>query len=1155
MSERERARLAVIPTLHQLYCAGHPPLISESVVDMVAKQCGYDLDACVAMLGEMVPQEHYQQHQQPQSQPQRQHQPQPHAPPQPAIDGDGWEQLPPELMRPAEEPEEEERKQGPPPPQAARSAHPPGFKHTAAASASGNGAQLSIPAFKATAVPAQSNTPYVLTTPGAPPSLKSAIAAAAAEAAASVAASVASKPNGPSQRGIKTFLAPQVKPHQQAKQQQQQQQQQQQVWQQHKQPQPAQQPQSQPQQPASVWQKHAPAPRPAPRAPWSKVAGAGSSATQQTPPTAQQEDVDDEAANYRYTGPTLSRTVSARSAVSSSSVAEHAVEDAEALYDSDANDEEATELLKRARPSTRGAAANSSATYTGFESQPYFEMNPHLVESLPPLLPVPSIPAHTVLDPEAPSAALIDEDEEQGEDGAGSGVVRSSPAHPAHPLHALYLQLNEDAPPEMPDQGLSWRQFAGDSAAASVPSSLLAASSDAIAEHSLPDEAVPLEEMTPAQALAWQQQQEASSRQSKKQAAAWLRQHEADKRAIRVAGALVPPTEAERIAQEREEAELAEALRRVAESEAAAAELERLNLTAAPSDIPHMPRLSRADQRHSQERLQADPSRLVSFLTQLFAADVEPAVIRAVVESVLASAPPLPDERGVAQRERGREEEHDYRDLAAECCDTLLAIIDEEAEEEHAAVAEAEAEERAFAESAAAQQQSQPQPRGGKAWRKQRAAEQASAAAASSVPFVAAAVQMTDAEIAARMAEDPTFDPNELANADASADALAAATRASLPPEPVQRNKRGHVVVNRAATPNFWANYGSNNNNVRAGGRAQAAQAAAASSASLASVAPDLGAQWRLQALRHAFPLVDSDLLEQTFVANQFSFERAKAHLCELFPGSLVDNTPLARPQPVHTPWAAQSQHHSKIISTSATDAARGVVTEERLAAEARAKQAHYDLPDGVYEASGHLSDEALEAALGPLLDGRGASAVSVDASSSEESLRALADVHAARRRAYFGAAASAFSRGQGAVASQLASRGRAERSELQRAQSAAVLATIVAHNAFGAGPASSPSSAGVRRSDATATLDFHGLRVAEALRVLAFVLARQRRRMLAGGMGSASATLQLITGVGNHSERGRARLQPALLDFLRRQPHAQCSTSTPGVIQVHLTR
>jgi NEDD4-binding protein 2 len=311
--------------------------------------------------------------------------------------------------------------------------------------------------------------------------------------------------------------------------------------------------------------------------------------------------------------------------------------------------------------------------------------------------------------------------------------------------------------------------------------------------------------------------------------------------------------------------------------------------------------------------------------------------------------------------------------------------------------------------------------------------------------------------------------------------------------------------------------------------------------------------------LRNAFPLVDSEVLDATFVAHHFSFSAARAHLAELFPGSLVEH-PSARPQPVPTPWAAQSQHHSKVATTSAADAARGIITEQRVAAEQRNKQgggAAYDLPDGIEEASGGLSDAALEAMLGPLLDGKGgvgaaaAAPSSVDGASSEHSLRALADVHSARRRAYFGAAASAFSRGQGAVASQLASRGRAERAELQRAQSAAVLATFVAHNnnAAAAGRLRVEGGGG---GSGTTTLDFHGLRVAEALRVLAFVLARQRRR-LASGSGNGSNTLHLVTGVGNHSQGGRARLQPALLDYLRRQ-QVHCNTTTPGVIQVHLT-
>jgi len=50
LTATERLREELMPTLHELY----GELLTESVIDMVAKQCGYDLDSCIATMGDMV---------------------------------------------------------------------------------------------------------------------------------------------------------------------------------------------------------------------------------------------------------------------------------------------------------------------------------------------------------------------------------------------------------------------------------------------------------------------------------------------------------------------------------------------------------------------------------------------------------------------------------------------------------------------------------------------------------------------------------------------------------------------------------------------------------------------------------------------------------------------------------------------------------------------------------------------------------------------------------------------------------------------------------------------------------------------------------------------------------------------------------------------
>jgi DNA-nicking Smr family endonuclease len=235
--------------------------------------------------------------------------------------------------------------------------------------------------------------------------------------------------------------------------------------------------------------------------------------------------------------------------------------------------------------------------------------------------------------------------------------------------------------------------------------------------------------------------------------------------------------------------------------------------------------------------------------------------------------------------------------------------------------------------------------------------------------------------------------------------------------------------------------------------------------------------------------------------ANNFNYEKSHIHLRELFPNASHQTV---RPAPVDRPWSAKSVHHSKVTSTSTQQAERGIITEERVAAEHGFTKRSANVS--------HLSDEFLDEALGPLLDGRHAAVTSTMSGTQGDSLRNQHTFHAARRAAYFSAAVGAFNRGQHGVAKEMAGKGQSEQHQLYDAQATAVVEIFKLQNL----------------NQERNVYDLHGLQVAESLRLLDFLLRRQRKQGV--------KEIRVICGVGYHSAGGvaKARLAPAVISYLR---------------------
>ena len=85
---------------------------------------------------------------------------------------------------------------------------------------------------------------------------------------------------------------------------------------------------------------------------------------------------------------------------------------------------------------------------------------------------------------------------------------------------------------------------------------------------------------------------------------------------------------------------------------------------------------------------------------------------------------------------------------------------------------------------------------------------------------------------------------------------------------------------------------------------------------------------------------------------------------------------------------------------------------------------------------------------------------------------------------------------------------------------------------------------------DTRRTIDLHGLHVDEALEQVRLRIEGLRYE-LGDGTSTIAARLDIITGVGNHSQGHRARLLPAVEAFCAKQPGCTCEQRLPGIVTV----
>ncbi|KAJ3011842.1 hypothetical protein HKX48_006623 [Thoreauomyces humboldtii] len=157
----------------------------------------------------------------------------------------------------------------------------------------------------------------------------------------------------------------------------------------------------------------------------------------------------------------------------------------------------------------------------------------------------------------------------------------------------------------------------------------------------------------------------------------------------------------------------------------------------------------------------------------------------------------------------------------------------------------------------------------------------------------------------------------------------------------------------------------------------------------------------------------------------------------------------------------------------------------------------------------------------------------------SADRYRALASTAAASRNSCYERSKAAFASGDGALAKTLSNEGKAHASDMDRYNDLASRAAILEHNSNAKASSSSDNSG-------TDQIDLHGLFVKEALAALDKHVDRCRR--------AGVARTRVVTGKGNHSQGGVARIRPAVDAWCReRNLRATEDPRNAGVVELEL--
>jgi len=90
------------------------------------------------------------------------------------------------------------------------------------------------------------------------------------------------------------------------------------------------------------------------------------------------------------------------------------------------------------------------------------------------------------------------------------------------------------------------------------------------------------------------------------------------------------------------------------------------------------------------------------------------------------------------------------------------------------------------------------------------------------------------------------------------------------------------------------------------------------------------------------------------------------------------------------------------------------------------------------------------------------------------------------------------------------------------------------------------------KQSRDTKTIDLHGLHVSEALQILSQIIQSEKQELERDERNVR--TLNVITGVGRNSAKGKAKVKPAVEAFLKREGY-RIKTLSPGDLQITIKK
>eukprot|EP00026_Physarum_polycephalum_P002879 Phypoly_transcript_02888.p1 GENE.Phypoly_transcript_02888~~Phypoly_transcript_02888.p1 ORF type:complete len:815 (+),score=218.80 Phypoly_transcript_02888:68-2512(+) len=324
-------------------------------------------------------------------------------------------------------------------------------------------------------------------------------------------------------------------------------------------------------------------------------------------------------------------------------------------------------------------------------------------------------------------------------------------------------------------------------------------------------------------------------------------------------------------------------------------------------------------------------------------------------------------------------------------------------------------------------------------------------------------------------------------------------------------------------------------------------EAAQKSAASPRRRGMDLAAKLKLKQLREKFNFVDADILEAVFVQSGHKVQATLLCLYDIYPhlrehAAAPANASYAHALDASPPGSPEQPLSRKREKPDASAAGASTQTQAQANGEKprktkRTKPAEEggDAGEGEFVTVSYRKKRAEPSANGAPTPNKKVMD-SDDIENAYQNYREQAIKNGEMRNLMFMQAAAAYQAGDGARARALSQRGREYDEMMKESHRQACHQIFLDCNA---------------RLDTLASIDLHGLHVAEALQVISQLLEIHAQM---GETGNKTKKLRVITGQGRHSLHGIAKIKPAVKNFLRSKGYTFVEADA-GVITISLSK